>query len=242
MLSAPTSTAPEASMRSTSVASREAGERSRLIFDPARVGNPLTSNRFFTANGTPASGPGFFPAARAASMARARARARSATTSVNAFRTGLCAAIRASAASTAASADIFREETACAISEAEGQPSSACIAGSGCKDTGRLGFIGQREFVDEPREPQRDCEIGMHGGLPCVFDRQRERFGGGLDVVVEIIGRTHNASSPLVDRQRRMRNRREQLFCIVVLRIAEHALGRALLDDSPRPHHNDTIA
>ena len=38
MLSAPTSTAPAASMRSISVASRVAGARSRLIFEPARVG------------------------------------------------------------------------------------------------------------------------------------------------------------------------------------------------------------
>ena len=30
--------------------------KSRLIFEPARVGRPVTSNRFFTANGTPASG------------------------------------------------------------------------------------------------------------------------------------------------------------------------------------------
>ena len=41
MLSAPTSTAPAASMRSISVASRDDGARSRLIFDPARVGETL---------------------------------------------------------------------------------------------------------------------------------------------------------------------------------------------------------
>ena len=61
MLSAPTSTAPAASIRSINVASRGDGARSRLIFEPARVGRPRTSNRFFTANGTPASGPGFLP-------------------------------------------------------------------------------------------------------------------------------------------------------------------------------------
>ena len=63
MLSAPTSTAPAASSRSISVASRVTARRSRLIFEPARVVRPLTSNRFFTANGTPASGPTFLPAA-----------------------------------------------------------------------------------------------------------------------------------------------------------------------------------
>ena len=56
MLSAPTRTAPAASRRSISVASRAAGGASRLIFEPASVGNPAMSNRFFTANGTPASG------------------------------------------------------------------------------------------------------------------------------------------------------------------------------------------
>ena len=40
MLSAPTRTAPAASMRSISVASRVAAGRSRLIFDPARVDSP----------------------------------------------------------------------------------------------------------------------------------------------------------------------------------------------------------
>src|SRR5438046_9678718 len=37
MLSAPTRTAPAASIRSISVASRDDGARSRLIFEPARV-------------------------------------------------------------------------------------------------------------------------------------------------------------------------------------------------------------
>ena len=44
---------------------RCAGGRSRLIFEPARVGSPFTSNRFFTANGAPASGPSGSPFARA---------------------------------------------------------------------------------------------------------------------------------------------------------------------------------
>jgi len=123
-------------------ASRDDGERSRLIFDPARVGRPRTSNRFFTANGTPASRPAFFPAAMAASIARALARARSTVTSVNEFRTGSYFAIRANAASVTLSADTCRPFTASAISPAESPSRSAVTAISGCKDTGRLGFVG----------------------------------------------------------------------------------------------------
>src|SRR5215831_14082992 len=63
MLSAPTSTAPWASRRAMTVASRVAGARSRLIFEPARVGSPAMSNKFLTANGTPASAPSRRPRA-----------------------------------------------------------------------------------------------------------------------------------------------------------------------------------
>ena len=62
MFSAPTSIAPAASSRATSVASAAAGGRSRLMREPASVGRPATSIRFFTANGTPASGPTGLPA------------------------------------------------------------------------------------------------------------------------------------------------------------------------------------
>ena len=64
--------------------SRAAGGRSRLIFEPARVGRPATSKRFLTANGTPASGPGV-RRPRAASTAAARASARCPVTAVNAL-------------------------------------------------------------------------------------------------------------------------------------------------------------
>ncbi len=74
MLSAPTRTAPAASRRATSVASLRAGGRSRLIFEPARVVRPSTSNRFLTANGAPASGQ--LAAARVAASLGARARGR----------------------------------------------------------------------------------------------------------------------------------------------------------------------
>src|SRR5450432_804753 len=187
MLSAPTSTAPAASIRSIRVASRDVGARSRLIFDPARVGMPCTSNKFFTAYGTPASGPGFLPAAIAASTARALARARSAVTSVNEFKIGSCFAIRASAASVTLSADILRPVTACAISEAESPSLLAAIAVSGCKDTGRLGFIGQRELIDQPRQPQRHLEVGLDRRPPGFLDRQRQGFADGVDVGIKRI-------------------------------------------------------
>src|SRR5450432_4063756 len=170
MLSAPTSTAPAASIRSISVASRGDGFKSRLIFDPARVESPCTSNRFLTANGTPASGPTLFPAAIAASMARALARARSAVTSVNEFRMASYLAIRASAASVTPSADILRPVTADAISAADGPSLPALLARSGCKDTGRLGFVRQREFIHQPRDPQRECEIGLDRRPPGLVD------------------------------------------------------------------------
>src|SRR3984957_9446386 len=184
MLSAPTRTAPAASIRSISVASRGDGLLSRLIFDPARVASPCTSNRFLTANGTPASGPGFFPAVTAASIACAFERARSAVTSVKALRMGLCFAIRASAASVTASADSLRPATAEAISAADSPSLLSVMAGSGCKATGRLGFIWQREFIDQPRQSQRDLEIGPHRRLPGIHDRQRERVGDGVDIVI----------------------------------------------------------
>src|SRR5712675_499500 len=187
MLSAPTSTAPAASMRSISVASRGDGGRSRLIFEPARVESPGTSNRFLTANGTPASGPAFFPAATAASMARALARARSAVTSVNAFRTGLCFAIRANAASVMASAEIFRPVTPCAMSEADKPSRMALMAGSGCKDTGGLGFIRQHELVHQPRQPQRYPEIGPDCRLPGILHQQAQGFRDGVDIVIKRI-------------------------------------------------------
>ena len=188
MLSAPTRTAPAASSRSISVASRDDGGRSRLIFEPARVERPFTSNRFFTAKGTPASGPALLPEAIIASTARALARARSAVTSVKELRTELCFAIRASAASVASSAEIFRLATACAISVADSLSELAVMAISGAVDTGRLGFVRQREFIDQPRQAQRHLKIGFHRGPPALLDRQRKRLADGIDVVVKRIG------------------------------------------------------
>src|SRR5665213_791645 len=195
MFSAPTSTAPAASSRSIRVPSRGDGGSSRLIFEPARVESPCTSNRFLTANGTPASGPGFLPAATAASTARALARARSAVTSVKQLRIGSCLAIRASAASVAASADSFRPVTARAMTAADRSSCSGDRAISGCKDTGRLGSVGQREFVHQPRQPQQLFEIGPHRRLPGVVDRQAQDFRDGVDILIQqicCIGRQHS--------------------------------------------------
>src|SRR6185369_17590735 len=184
MLSAPTSTAPAASIRSMRLASRTDSGSSRLIFDPARVQSPWTSNRFLTANGTPASGPGFLPAAIAESIACAFARARVAVTSVKEFRIGSCLEILARVASVTLSAVIFPPCTAEAISAADKPSVAAGAAGSGCKDICRLGVIGQHKFIDQPRQPQRHLEIGLHGRLPGLLNRQRQRRGDGLDVSI----------------------------------------------------------
>src|SRR3954454_23626137 len=181
MLSAPTSTAPAASMRSISVASRVAGARSRLIFEPARVARPATSNKFLTAKGTPANGPTALPAAISASIARALARARSAGVSVKALRMALCCLMRASAASVASRADILRPATALAISEAV-ISGLVVMAASDGEHGRRLGLVRQRKFVDEAAEPQRDFEVGANGRSPSVLDRQCQRLRYGVDV------------------------------------------------------------
>src|SRR6185312_6563211 len=195
MLSAPTSTAPAASIRSISVASRGAGARSRLIFEPARVEIPFTSNRFFTANGTPASGPGLLPAASSTSTCRALARARSAVTSVKQLRRPLCCAMRASAVSVASSADNLREATALAISAAD---SGVVMATSGAEDTGRLALVGQLKFVDEARHAQRNFQIRPYRRTPCVLDSQVQGLRDRGDVVIDAAGTHCSSQSPLL--------------------------------------------
>src|SRR5271170_2365159 len=118
MLSAPTRIAPAASSRAAKVASALAGARSRLISDPARVVRPATSNRFFTANGAPASGPSVSPRARLASIAVALASARLAVTSVKAPSLRLSASMRSSVASTISRALASPLTTAARISSA----------------------------------------------------------------------------------------------------------------------------
>ena len=86
MFSAPTSTAPAAVIRPISAASRGAGGAVAVDLEPARVGRPATSKRFFTAKGTPASGPsGAAGGERGVDRGAPRASARSAVTSVKAL-------------------------------------------------------------------------------------------------------------------------------------------------------------
>src|SRR5581483_12504822 len=183
MLSAPTSTAPAASRRATSVASAVAGGRSRLIFEPARVASPATSNRFLTANGTPASGPSGRPLARSASMARALASARSRVTAVKALSALSRSAMRASAASTTATALARPPATACAISVAVAQASMAL----GLEHRRRLGLVRQRELGHHGGEPQRDGQVGPDGGLPFGLDRQRQRSRARIDQRIQLV-------------------------------------------------------
>ena len=66
----------------SAAASCPAGGFSRSIFEPASVTTPVTSKRFFTASGTPPSGPTGVPARRRASTLRAAASASSSKTAV----------------------------------------------------------------------------------------------------------------------------------------------------------------
>src|SRR5258708_5075369 len=170
MFKAPTSTAPAASSRSISGEWCGLGTSSRLIFEPARVARPVTSNRFLTAKGTPASGPFVLPA----SISAARLRARSATTSVNALSTGSRSVMRASAASVTLSADTRPAVTAAAMSAAEAHS----VSMSGFEDRRGLGIVRQLLLADQRGKLECDFEIGAHGGLPLLLDRNAERVGG----------------------------------------------------------------
>src|SRR5437870_12152774 len=95
--------------------------------------------------------------------------------------------MRPSAASITLTADILAPATACAISEADSPSRVAVMARSGCKDTGRLGFIRQRELIHQPRQPQRYLEIGLDRRLPGILHRQAQGFGDGLDIIIKRI-------------------------------------------------------
>src|SRR5207237_1187160 len=153
-----------------------AGGWARLILEPARVGMPATSNRFFTANGTPASGPSGLRASRALSIACARSSARSLVTAVNELRTGSRSVMRASAASITAAAGTRPAVTAAAISPAEAQAVS--IAGSGLVDRCGLGIVRQFPPADQRGKLHCDFEVGAHGWLPLRFERKAKQRGG----------------------------------------------------------------
>src|ERR1700738_5617453 len=157
MFHAPTSPAPAASRREIKAASRVAGARSRLILEPARVGSPAMSNKFLTANGTPASGKAARAFAGALSIAAALATARSPSTAVNAFSAGLRWPILTKAAVTTSLALARPSRTAAAISLACAQAVSIS-AGLGREDWCRVGLTRQREGHAGHSKPQRDGE------------------------------------------------------------------------------------
>ncbi len=90
----PTTTAPAARTRSTTVASYGGRQPSR-IRDEHVVATPRVQMLSLSASGTPASGPGSSPRATAASIASAAARASSASTRLNAWMSGSRAVDRA---------------------------------------------------------------------------------------------------------------------------------------------------
>src|SRR5258706_13495826 len=151
------------------VASRAAGARSRLIFEPASVGSPATSNKFLTANGTPASTPSRRPLARSASIAAALASARSSVTAVNALSARSCFAIRASAPPTTAVALVRLSDTAAAISLACAQAVSipSCL---GRENRRRPGIVRQRKNRAQGCEAERHLGVGFDRTLPGRLD------------------------------------------------------------------------
>ena len=106
-----------------------------------------------------------------------------------------------------------------------------------------LDLLAERGAIDV-----RECLDRRGGADLVVADRaevvhkRRERLGDGVDVIVQGFGSHFTPTQASMNRQRRMRDRRQQFLRIGVLRIAEHAFGRALLDDTTAPHHDDTIA
>src|SRR5580693_8697646 len=183
MLSAPTRIAPAASSLSISAASRSAGGRSRLILEPARVGRPATSNRFLTANGTPASAGSFSPLARAASSARARANARRSVTKVKELSSGSRSRIRANVASTIWVALTRPAVMAAAIEAAESQARSSAEVSS-MEDWRRLGIVRQAKFVDQRRVAQDQTQIERDAVVPGRIECQTERPCVRLDQCV----------------------------------------------------------
>src|SRR4029077_3461889 len=187
MLSAPTRMAPAASRRSISVASRAAGGKSRFIFEPATAGKPAMSNRFFTANGTPASGGNGSPRARASSSARARKRARSSVSAVNELIRGSRARMRANAASTMLAALARPDAKAAAMSPAVIQAKSNAVVSS-TEHRGRLALVRKREAVDERRMLQQELQVEGDAGVPGRLDGQRERLDTRCRKGAHVIG------------------------------------------------------
>ena len=165
MFSAPTRMAPAPSSRSISVASRGAGGASRLIFEPASVGMPAMSNRFFTANGTPASAGAGSPRARASSSAWARASARCSVTAVKELSNGSRARIRAQRRFN----DVQRAGAAgadCRGNVRRGLPGKSNATVSSTEHRRRLAFVRQRERVDQRCVGEKQLQIAPHPVVP----------------------------------------------------------------------------
>ena len=144
-----------------------AGGRSRLMNEPARVGRPATSNRFFTAKGTPASGP--------VGLVAARARARSATMSVKALSVPSWRAMRSSAACTVAVAVVRPVVTSAAMAAAVGQVMRGI---PGWIQKVWQGWVGQRGGLGED-----GAQVEGDAGLPRRVDGQAHEGGAGADEV-----------------------------------------------------------
>ena len=99
MLSAPTSTAPAASIRSISVASRAAGGKIAVDLRAGAGRKPFDVEQVLHREGHAGQRADGLAGGDAASIARALARARSAVTSVKELRIRSCCLMRASAAS-----------------------------------------------------------------------------------------------------------------------------------------------
>jgi hypothetical protein len=199
MLSAPTSTAPAASSRCTSTASCEAAGLSRSIFEPASVGRPATSNRFFTAKGTPSSGSARVASpsgeASAWSSAAARLRARPPVTSVKALTRVSVKAMRARLACTSALTLTEPARTALAMAEASfNNRASAFIACPRgihrCKHHGRIVVRRERHGVQQGRELCSQREVTDHAGPVLRLQRQAHSQGCGVHIGFDL-GRRH---------------------------------------------------
>src|SRR5882672_8332664 len=273
MLSAPTRTPPAASSRSIRVASRAAGACSRLIFEPASVGRPVTSNRFLTANGTPASGPSAPsapPCARRASSAAALARARSSVTAVNALRALLRVRIAARTASIVSRAVIEPARTAFAISAADAVTGLSVIARRQARNTG-AGSVSSGSGKSVTSAACRKvtarlaliagCQAGSNGrSSACTAASMRLSRGSFMRNAALRLARSPDGEQrhpgPPVPHfayaqcrlrsgmrfEAWMRNSGQKLARIVRCRRKKHLLGRPLLHDPARLHHDHAVA
>src|SRR5262249_31679703 len=145
------------------------------------------SDRFLTANGTPASAPSGWPAARLASTARARARARSPVTAVKAVRALSRSPVRRKGISTTCTAVALPAPTGAPISAGDAAACMGSGMGSGLEHRCRLDLIEQLELPDHLGQAQCDCQVGLDRRLPLRLDRQGKNRSARFDQCVECI-------------------------------------------------------